>query len=230
MKGLLRGGLAGITLLIVPTFFLSAAGHSSDANAQTENQAQDDMRQLTSTILLGLGSDPIAAPEPQEIDPEMRGMTNSVLAGLGITAGQPETVPEGVDGLSMLITQAISQGQSDAYLEALLEEAVGAGLVAVPAELTTSDGQLDTQTLLSTIVAKAEARTSGTTAPTEEVPLLMVRGKQYYVVKSGDSLGGIAFRIYGRTSEFKRIFDANKDKLKTPDRIVVGQRLLIPKT
>lgn len=229
MKGLLRGGLAGITLLVLPTFFLSAASHSQDASATS---GEDPMRDLTSSILLGLGADPIAAPEAAEVDPEMRAMTNSVLAGLGLTAGAPEEVPEGVDGLSILITQAMAQGQSDAYLEALLEEAVGAGLVAVPEALKTSEGNLDTQTLLSSIVARAEARTNGDgadTAPVEEVPLLMVRGKQYYVVKSGDSLGGIAFRIYGQTSGYQRIFDANKDKLSSPDKIVVGQRLLIPK-
>lgn len=226
MKGLLRGGLAGITLLVVPTFFMSAASYSSDAEAQ----GGDQMRDLTSTILLGLGADPIAAPEPEDVDPEMRNMTNSVLAGLGLTSAKPEEVPEGVDGLSILITQALSQGQSDAYLEALLDEAVGAGLVAVPDELKTSTGDVDTQTLLNSIVARAEARTSGDAAePAQEVPLLMVRGKQYYVVKSGDSLGGIAFRIYGQTSGYQRIFEANKDKLASPDKIVVGQRLLIPK-
>ncbi|MGV6812258.1 MAG: LysM peptidoglycan-binding domain-containing protein [Brevirhabdus sp.] len=227
MKGLLRGGLVGMTLLVVPTFFMSATGPTGGANAQSE----DEMRQLTSTILLGLGADPIAQPEPEEVDPEMREMTNSVLAGLGLSSAKPEEVPEGVDGLSVLITQAISQGQSDAYLEALLEEAVGVGLVSVPAELKTAEGEVDTKTLLSSIVAKAEARTEGAVdTPSEAVPLLMVRGKQYYVVEKGDSLGGIAFRIYGRTSEFQRIFEANKDKLKSPDRIVVGQRLLIPKT
>ena len=49
-----------------------------------------------------------------------------------------------------------------------------------------------------------------------------------YVVVSGDSLSKIAKRVYGNGNEWKRIFDANQDILKDPNKIFPGQKLKIP--
>jgi hypothetical protein len=50
-----------------------------------------------------------------------------------------------------------------------------------------------------------------------------------YTVKGGDSLSKIARYIYGDASAFTRIFDANRDILKSPDVIHPGQVLKIPR-
>lgn len=49
-----------------------------------------------------------------------------------------------------------------------------------------------------------------------------------YEVVSGDSLSKIAKREYGDANEWKRIYDANRDLLKDPDKIYPGQKLKIP--
>ena len=49
-----------------------------------------------------------------------------------------------------------------------------------------------------------------------------------YVVVSGDSLSKIAKREYGNAKEWNRIFEANRDILKDPDKIYPGQKLKIP--
>ncbi len=49
-----------------------------------------------------------------------------------------------------------------------------------------------------------------------------------YEVVSGDSLSKIAKHEYGNANEWKRIFEANKDILKDPDKIFPGQKLKIP--
>jgi len=49
-----------------------------------------------------------------------------------------------------------------------------------------------------------------------------------YTVKSGDTLSKIAKDFYGNANEYNKIFEANKDKLSSPDRINVGQELKIP--
>ena len=49
-----------------------------------------------------------------------------------------------------------------------------------------------------------------------------------YVVVSGDSLSKIAKREYGNACEWKRIYEANQDLLKDPDKIYPGQKLKIP--
>ena len=49
-----------------------------------------------------------------------------------------------------------------------------------------------------------------------------------YVVQAGDSLSKIAKREYGDANKWNRIFEANKDILKDPDKIFPGQTLKIP--
>lgn len=49
-----------------------------------------------------------------------------------------------------------------------------------------------------------------------------------YVVVAGDSLSKIAKREYGDANAWNRIFEANKDILKDPNKIFPGQKLKIP--
>ena len=51
---------------------------------------------------------------------------------------------------------------------------------------------------------------------------------QTYTVKAGDTLSKISKEFYGNANDYMRIFDANKDQLKNPDQIKVGQQLKIP--
>ena len=52
--------------------------------------------------------------------------------------------------------------------------------------------------------------------------------EKVYVVVSGDSLSKIAKREYGNANDWPRIFEANKDVLKDPNKIFPGQKLRIP--
>lgn len=49
-----------------------------------------------------------------------------------------------------------------------------------------------------------------------------------YTVKAGDTLSGIAKVYYADASQYTKIFDANRDKLKDPNKIQPGQVLIIP--
>lgn len=53
-------------------------------------------------------------------------------------------------------------------------------------------------------------------------------GPRTYVVKRGDSLSKIAKQMYGDMKLWKKIFEANRDKIKNPDLIHPGQELTIP--
>lgn len=49
-----------------------------------------------------------------------------------------------------------------------------------------------------------------------------------YEVQKGDTLGAIAKKFYGKASKYMVIFEANKDILKDPNLIKIGQKLNIP--
>lgn len=53
-------------------------------------------------------------------------------------------------------------------------------------------------------------------------------GKRVYHVRSGDTLWAIARSIYGDPSRWRRIYDANRDRIDAPALIRPGQQLFIP--
>ena len=63
---------------------------------------------------------------------------------------------------------------------------------------------------------------SSSTAPKAE------NADRTYTVVEGDSLSGIARKLYGDASKWRMIFEANKDSIKNPDLIHPGQTFKIP--
>jgi LysM repeat protein len=51
---------------------------------------------------------------------------------------------------------------------------------------------------------------------------------QNYKVQKNDTLQKISYKFYGTTRKWMKIFEANKDKLKTPDKIFPGMTIRIP--
>ena len=51
---------------------------------------------------------------------------------------------------------------------------------------------------------------------------------QFHEVKKGDTLSKIAQQYYGDSSLYMTIFEANRDILKDPNLIKIGQKLRIP--
>ncbi len=49
-----------------------------------------------------------------------------------------------------------------------------------------------------------------------------------YTVQSGDTLSKISKEYYGNSHDYMKIFEANRDRLDDPDKIQVGQELIIP--
>ena len=49
-----------------------------------------------------------------------------------------------------------------------------------------------------------------------------------YTVQRGDTLSKIAKQFYGNANAYMKIFEANRDQLDDPNKIQVGQELVIP--
>ncbi|SMY06517.1 LysM peptidoglycan-binding domain-containing protein [Flavimaricola marinus] len=208
------------------------------APSSTLRTGEETLDQTTAGILAGLGLDTgVPAPAPTD---EMGQMTSGILSSIrAVTGGTP--APAEPSALSELVIGALRAGETDATIDTLVNEAASAGTVAVPNILVTADGRVDTSVLLASIVTQARVA-SGQPAPAvPDVPVdgagVEVRVVQtstdaqqfrFYTVNSGDSLGAIAIKFYGDAAFYGRIFDANRSTLSSPDRIRVGQRLVIP--
>ena len=53
-------------------------------------------------------------------------------------------------------------------------------------------------------------------------------GPRQYTVERGDTLSYLALRHYGDPFKWEKIYNANKETMKNPDYIYVGQRIIIP--
>ena len=51
---------------------------------------------------------------------------------------------------------------------------------------------------------------------------------EFYEIKSGDTLSGIAKEFYGDYKKYTDIFEANRDVIEDPDKIYPGQKIRIP--
>jgi len=51
---------------------------------------------------------------------------------------------------------------------------------------------------------------------------------QQYTVKAGDTLSRLAMQFYNSMNKWEKIYEANKEHLKNPNYIFIGQKLIIP--
>lgn len=51
---------------------------------------------------------------------------------------------------------------------------------------------------------------------------------QYYEIKNGDTLSAIAKQFLGNANAYPKIFEANREVIKDPNKIFVGQKIRIP--
>lgn len=199
----------------------------------------DGLDQTTAAILSDLAL--IEGSGMDQETAELQAMSTAALSGLRALRGNKTPAAEAT--LEALVAQALREGQNDGYIDALVNEAAGKGQISVPSALVTADGRVDTAVLLSSLVAQAQVA-SGTikqvqpkdvVATGKGVERLIVNKAaggsethQFYTVLPGDSLGAIAVKFYGDVTHYSAIYNANRAILASPDRLNVGQRLVIP--
>ena len=69
------------------------------------------------------------------------------------------------------------------------------------------------------------AEPATTVVPANEIP---APDAQYYVIQSGDTLGGIAKEFLGSGSRYPEIFESNREVIQDPNKIYPGQKIRIP--
>jgi nucleoid-associated protein YgaU len=73
-----------------------------------------------------------------------------------------------------------------------------------------------------------QTRTSPQTGGASNTPKPGAQTQRDYTIQSGDSLSKIARQFYGNASDWQKIYEANKDKIKDPNLIHPGQKIIIP--
>ncbi|MGB7242567.1 MAG: hypothetical protein WBC93_10820 [Sulfitobacter sp.] len=130
------------------------------------------------------------------VDPvnDLSVLARDVLMSFGYT-------PMPDDPFQALLVQALSEWQSDRYIDAMLNAARIRGDFKVPDALITMSGQLDTSALLAAVVLRSKS--NATQMPRQ------IQQPIAHTLQPSDSLAGLSLRYYGLPLEYIRITDAN---------------------
>lgn len=90
------------------------------------------------------------------------------------------------------------------------------------------DGTRDIYYTIALKEYRVPAVTGGVVISSRVVQSASTNSGKTYTVKAGDCLWNIAKQFYGNGAEYTKIYNANTDKIKNPDKIYVGQVLTIP--
>src|SRR4030095_10300556 len=80
---------------------------------------------------------------------------------------------------------------------------------------------------MSTSQAKATAVSAQPAQPSSPTPVKMDKGEEH-TVKAGDTLSKLAEQYYGSAGKWEKIYEANRESIKNPNYVFIGQKITIP--
>jgi nucleoid-associated protein YgaU len=96
------------------------------------------------------------------------------------------------------------------------------GVVSISGEAASPEALEKAVLMAGNVVGVAEVDASAVKSPPAAQKV------EYHVIQKGDTLWALAKRYYGDGSRYPRLFEANREVIKDPDKIFVGQKIRIP--
>ncbi len=96
------------------------------------------------------------------------------------------------------------------------------GVVSLSGNAKSAEAKEKAILMAGNIEGVEEVKFENLAAPVSEVKV------EYYEIVAGDTLWSIAKKFYGDGNLYMKIFEANKEVIKDPDKIYVGQKIRIP--
>jgi len=155
------------------------AAPKAEADLQQAQAEEDDLlRDAMRLLVVPAPDERTAVPEPEpEQTPSAAPVEQAATSPAADTGRAAAT--DGA-GLEQMILGALRQGQSEDYIDAMVNDAADTGAVDVPSTFLTAEGRVDTSSILSALSAPAGPR----------IP-------ESYTVGMGDTLAAISYRFYG---------------------------------
>lgn len=164
----------------------------------------------------------------------LRMLREAALAGLyGIEMYQAE-------GQNRIRLRFVNAALTHDAASELLFEGLAARQPELAEALLGPDGALDAGTMMFSLIRTSLMDHPGVDGPAAARDMSRrifaasparsetVGGLRLYTVQPGDSLAYISLQFYGMPDAYTRILEANRDTLQSPDKIQIGQRLIIP--
>ncbi len=228
------------------TEIVKSAIGASNSSGQTENQSQNLLNgalgmlqkmggidglvnKLQQSGLGDIAASWVGTGENKSINPDQLAnvLGKDQVADLAQQAGIPES--QGASVLSQVLPAMVDKLTPDGKVPEsssfptwgkVLLGGVGAAVAAKVAASYFGKKEDEEQSPSEQQTTTAASVDTGTGSATANV--------RTYTVASGDTLSKISKQFYNDANQWQRIFDANRDILSNPDRILPGQHLRIP--
>jgi nucleoid-associated protein YgaU len=96
------------------------------------------------------------------------------------------------------------------------------GVVSLSGKAASPEAMEKAVLMAGNVQGVSEVKIDGLQAPPVQAKV------EYYIIKKGDTLSAIAKQFYGKANDYPRIFEANREVIKDPDKIFPGQKIRIP--
>jgi NitT/TauT family transport system substrate-binding protein len=168
---------------------------------------------------------------PQKPYPTLKGI-QTILREFGIKDPAARAArPEQFVDLTFIKELDASGFIDNLYKDTSVAKGPAAPAPAAPRETTTAQTPAPAKAQ-----TPAEEKARSATAPVEKTPATTTvavanrsaAAPQYHIVKGGDTLSRISEQYYSSVYYWSRIYEANRDTVKNPHYIYIGQKLIIP--
>ena len=246
-----------ITATFAATLLVCTAGVASSDNAKFDTDSSKEAAAAPLKLAQSTSPDPAKDDDPYRTltGKVIDAIKNLDKATDPAVTADPDDGVEAADKLRKAIKELVrhagEDGKSSDYIAKLVDEAVESSKVYVPIALRGSDGKLDTSLLIQSVVVRSlapaatdedadylaalddEADSTVTTAAVQvpeklAQPAAADERPKFVIVQAGQTLGGIAWKYYGDSLEYVKIFRANRDKIRNPNVVRVGLKLRLP--
>jgi len=124
-------------------------------------------------------------------------------------------------------TTILKELESSGFIDKLYKSTVAVAKAAPRSE----PAPVVAPTKAKPVTAEEKAKPVAKPAPASPEPASALKAKiaiQEYTVKGGDTLGRIAEQFYGTGAKWEKVYEANRESVKNPNYIFIGQKLNIP--
>jgi len=240
LKKIGMGSIVGIMLGLILTINTGIAQESSTVKSNEPSISQEELQSEITELRAELARTKETAARAQEVALETRleaaKFKEEVLANLGVWRGKlAEAVMMAIEARETagkaVIGEELQKKIEDLGINISLakEMAATAKIRADQSAKEAGEARMKTELLLTTVNELVErVKTLEEKLAVKPVPELVP--KNLYKVRKGDSLWRISgYRnIYNDPFQWKKIYEANRDKIEDADVIYPGQRLIVP--
>ncbi len=96
------------------------------------------------------------------------------------------------------------------------------GVVSLSGQASSPEAMEKAVLMAGNVAGVSEVKVDGLQAPPVQEKV------EYYVIKQGDTLSALAKKFLGNANDYPKIFEANREVIRDPNLIFVGQKIRIP--